>query len=224
MKTDKAGAGAVTAGDVPCIELHLVANTGIKVSEVFNDHPDVKDELFARLDPRRPGGYLVLISGGAGNGKTTTATAIIEDVASRVASSEEPLKLAHVGLVEHLYSRSITVRNGDEESCLVGEGVTAPVIFYDQFYGRSGKMAFEALSMAMAGRKVIGVIHGNSAQDGVDRLRQILAGFGVGTSFLNHLIDSGRVFSLYQTVRCAEAPQSLVGSESNTTTPEEGAK
>ena len=218
MKTDKGGAGTVTADHVPCIELHLTAKPGINVSEVLSDYPEVKDALFERLDPRRPWGSLVLITGGAGNGKTTTAMAIIEDVASRVASSEKPLRVAHVGLVEHLYSRAISIRNGDDESCLLGEGVTAPVIFYDQFSGRSGKMAFEALSMAMAGRKVIGVINGKSAQDGVDRLRQLLAGFGVGASFLDDLIDTGRVFSVYQTVRCAEAPQSLVGNESNTTT------
>jgi hypothetical protein len=202
----------------PGVELHLTANSAIKVTEVLNDYPGLKDELFKRLDPTQPGGSLVLISGGAGNGKTTTAMAIIEDVASRVASSDNPLRLAHIGLVEHLYSRSISILTGDGESCLVGEAVTAPVIFYDQFYGRSGEMAFEALSMAMAGRKVIGVINGNSPQDGFDRLRQLLVGFGAGESFLNDLINSGRVFSVYQTLKIPDAPQVLVGNESNTTT------
>jgi predicted PilT family ATPase len=213
-------AGAVITQ--PGIELHFTANSAIKVTEVLNDYPGLKDELFKRLDPTRPGGSLVLISGGAGNGKTTTAAAIIEDVASRVASNDQPLRLAYVGIVEHLYSRAITILTGAEESCLVGECATAPVIFYDQFYGRSGKMAFEALSMAMAGRKVIGVIHGNFPQDGVDRLRQLLVGFGVGESFLNDLIDSGRVFSVYQTLKSVDASRGVAGEESNTTTSEEG--
>lgn len=204
--------GAGAENNVPGLELHLTAKSGIKVSEVLCGYPNVKDVLFERLDPRRPGGSLVLISGGAGHGKTMTAMAALEEVARRVASSDNPLPVAHVGLVEHMYSRAITIRSGDGESCLLGEGVTAPVIFYDQFYGRSGKTAFEALAMVMAGRKVIGVIHGNSAQDGVDRLRQILVGFGVGASFLTDLISCGRVFSVYQTLKAADAPQGVVGN------------
>jgi predicted PilT family ATPase len=212
MKTDKSGAGPADAGGVPVVELHLIAKPGIKVSEVLSDYPDVKDALFARLDPRCSGGSLVLITGGAGNGKTMTAMAALEDVAQRGCGNGWPMPLAHVGILEHRFSPAIAARTDMGESCQLGNSVPEPMIFYDQFYQQSGRMAFEALAMVMAGRKVIGVIHGNSAQDGVDRLREILVDFGVGASFLTDLINWGQVFSVYQVLKAADAPQGAVGN------------
>lgn len=200
--------------NVPGLELHLTAKPGIKVSEVLNDYPDLRDELFARLDPRRTGGSLVLISGGAGNGTTMTAMAVLEDLASRIASSDNPLAVAHVGILEYLFSPAILARTDMNETCLLGDGVTEPVIFYDDIYQTSGKMAFEAMAMVMAGRKVIGIVHGESSQDGVDQLRKILDKFGVGASFLTDLISSGRVFSVYQSLRCADDPVDVVTDDS----------
>lgn len=166
------------------------------MSSIFAAHPDLPSSLRQLLDPSHSEGSLIMISGYAGNGKTTLARTLIEDVVSN-HGPDDRVPVAHIGFQEYLLPEGAAARYIDEEgACLSSERFQEKIAVFDEV--RTPQRAFEAITLAVAGVKVIAVLHATGPDLAIDRLRALLRSFGIGESFLNGLISKDRIISIWQ--------------------------
>lgn len=148
------------------------------LDSIFEENETIPLELHRLMDLSDSRGALVLISGVTGQGRSTTANALIRDLLSAKSKTSEPLMLVDVGL--------------DRNTCL-DLPLAQRLVLVEEI--RTERMAFEVVALAQAGVKVVTTLH---AKPGFDRLRVLLRNFGVGEVFLDGLIAQGQVISIHQ--------------------------
>ncbi|MDF9778889.1 glyoxalase superfamily protein [Pseudomonas baetica] len=148
------------------------------MATIFEESETIPQELHRLLDQSDSRGALVLICGATGQGKSTTANVVINDLLRANLNTNEPTLIVDVGL--------------GSETCLdfpLGQRL----VLVDEI--RSARLAFEVVALAQAGVKVVATLHG---KPGIDRLRVLLRQFGIGEVFLDGLIAEGQILSIDQ--------------------------
>ncbi|ALN21866.1 MULTISPECIES: glyoxalase superfamily protein [Ectopseudomonas] len=156
------------------IRVSVQSNQTPSVATIFSAHEPTIAELNRLMDLSDTRGALVLIAGPTMQGRTTTANVIMGELA-----------LERTGTRERLSRTSV---RPDEDFPL---GHRLKLI--DEI--RDDRIAFEAVAYALAGVKVVAVIH---ARDGLERLRVLLRSYGAGESFLDQLLAEGQALSVFQ--------------------------
>jgi hypothetical protein len=134
-------------------------------------------------------GGLILVGGLTAQGKTTTLTAIVNDVARRNTKGELVRVCNMSSELNHNFDPRIVVV--PEQLC--GGSPWPDLIFMDDI--RTPRMAFEAVSMARAGAKVAATIH--SAENIVERMQALLRSY-IGKTVFDALIAEQRVMMINQ--------------------------
>lgn len=138
---------------------------------VFSSNPNALSAAQRLLDFDSNEGSLILVTGLAGNGKTTLVHTLIKDHCERF-----PYNIAyvrHVGPLEILYPLNASVM--DTETLNYREPVRAGHNFMVVDEPMRSETAYQALWMASHGYKVIMVIHGDSCDNAMMRLYGLLA-------------------------------------------------
>lgn len=163
-----------SAARVPVVNSLKVAIIGDQkpsVASIFGREGAVSLELSRLLGMSDSRGSLVLIAGTTGQGKTTTANSMMDELASGFDSPHEGGKLSRrLKLIDE-------VRNEAD--------------------------AFQAVALAMAGMKVVAIIHAAEGR-GLDRLRIYLQRHGAGEQLLDRLIADGQVMVIHQELAWAD--------------------
>ena len=148
------------------------------MASIFDESETTPRELHRLLDQSDSRGALVLICGASGQGKSTTANVVIDELLRAKKKKSESVLLVDTAL--------------GSETCL-DFPLDQRLVFVDEI--RTARLAFEVVAMAQAGVKVVATLHGIP---GIDRLRLLLRQFGVGEVFLDGLIADGQILSIDQ--------------------------
>ncbi len=116
---------------------------------------------------------LVLITGAAGSGKSTTIACIIDEINSKhdktIITIEDPIEFVHNHKKSIVIQREITVDTKDFLSGLLASLRESPdVLLLGEI--RDAKTMEVAMTAAETGQLVMGTLHTNSAADTVDRI------------------------------------------------------
>lgn len=146
------------------------------------------------LAPSNSIGALIVVWGVTGQGKTSTAHAIIGDLLAQ-ANADTPTSILHSGFMEKsypAYPKILTVRYVPEAESILRSGQLAEqLVVVDDL--RDPDTTFEVVAMVMAGAKVIVTLHAKSP---VDRLRALLKAKGMGELLLERLLENGQVLTI----------------------------
>lgn len=156
------------------IRVSVQSNQTPSVATIFSAHESMIAELNRLMDLSDTRGALVLIAGTSMQGRTTTAEVVMGELALERNGTRE--RLSRIAI------------SPDEDFPL---GHRLKLI--DEI--RDGRIAFEAVAYALAGVKVVAVIH---ARDGLERLRVLLRRYGTGESLLDQLLTEGHALSVFQ--------------------------
>lgn len=156
------------------IQVSIQRNQTPSIATIFGTNESIIAELNRLMDLSDTRGALVLISGTAGQGKTTTARVVMGELALERNGTRERLSQIEVS---------------PEEDFPLGHRLK----LMDEI--RDDRIAFEAVALALAGVKVVAVIH---ARDGLERIRVLLRRYGAGENLLDQLIADGQALSVFQ--------------------------
>lgn len=108
----------------------------------------MSDDIRQMLSPYHPMGCLIVVWGVTGQGKTSTAMEIINNLLTR--SSPAPTSVLHAGPRVLTYPETLKVRDIPEgQSILQGGRITENLIVVDDL--RDAQNAYEVVSMVLAG-------------------------------------------------------------------------
>lgn len=124
------------------------------MATIFEESETIPLELHRLLDQSDNRGALVLVCGATGQGKSTTANVVINDLLRANINTNDPTLIVDVGL--------------GSETCL-DSPLGQRLVLVDEI--RSARLAFEVVALAKAGVKVVATLHG---KPGIDRLRVLL--------------------------------------------------
>lgn len=160
------------------IKVNLCRDQTRSMATIFQEDETIPLELHRLLDESDSRGALVLVCGATGQGKSTTANVIINDLMRARINGNGPTLI-----VDHVLA---------SETCLdipLGQRL----VLVDEI--RTARLAFEVVALAKAGVKVVATLHG---KPGIERLRVLLGQFGIGEVFLDGLIAEGQILSIDQ--------------------------
>lgn len=147
--------------------------------------------VYQMLAPSSSVGALIVVWGVTGQGKTSTARAIVEDLMAK-PDGDKPNDILHVGLKEFPYPERVSARYiSGAESILCSGQITESLVVVDEL--RDPYAAFEVVAMVLAGAKVILTLHAISP---VDRLRALLKAQGMGELLLDQLLANGQILAI----------------------------
>lgn len=168
------------------IQVSVRRNQTPSLATIFEENETIPLELNRLLDLSDSRGALVLISGATGQGKSTTANVVMNNLLlSANRNTHEPILMVEAGL---------------ESTTCLDLPLGHRLILVDEI--RTERMAFEVVALAQAGVKVVAILH---AKPGLGRLRVLLRRFGVGEVFLDGLIADSQFISIQQELAWADA-------------------
>ncbi|MEG0870410.1 MAG: ATPase, T2SS/T4P/T4SS family [Hafnia sp.] len=175
------------------LQIRLSLGETPNLNGLLKDHAGTLQILRNMLNVSNKAGALLLVAGLTGSGKTNTTRLVIEDLI-RTHGEKEPIRIAHFGHEEFMYPKSADARYLSDNASLLDEGLkNTHVVVVDEI--RSERQAFEAVTLAESGIKVIAIIHATSASE---RFRFLLERFRAGAKQLDALLADGRFMCLHQ--------------------------
>lgn len=146
------------------------------------------------LAPSSSLGALIVVSGVTGQGRTSTARAIVEDFIAQ-QDGDKPTDILHVGLKERTYHERVSARYTPGAGSILRSGpITESLVVVDEL--RDPYAAFEVVAMVLDGAKVIVTLHEKSP---LERLRALLKAQGMGELLLKRLLENSQVMAITAT-------------------------
>ncbi|MFL1449423.1 ATPase, T2SS/T4P/T4SS family [Pseudomonas tritici] len=156
-----------------------------------HEHEPSDIEVRQMLAPSSSLGALIVVWGITGQGKTSTARVIVDDLLAQ-PNGDIPRSILHAGVKEFTYPESVTARYVPEMEPILRSGpLTDDLVVVDEM--RDPHTTFEVIAMVLAGAKVIATIHAKSP---VERIRALLKAQGKGELLLDRLLESGQFLSI----------------------------
>lgn len=159
----------------------------------------IAEPVRRHLETLRAG--VVLVAGGFGTGKTTTASAYLRELAMRgamVITLEDPPELPLSG--DHGEGRILQVqmnRRHVDEEIEDTLRMAFDVLFLSEI--RTPSMAAEVIKASINGKLIVSTLHADSASSAVSRLISLAAesGKGLGEKAARETLASGLAFVIY---------------------------
>lgn len=143
------------------------------------------------LAPSSSLGALIVVWGVTGQGKTSTARAIVDDLLAQ-PNADKPMAIVHAGVKEFSYPEMVAARYVSETESILSSGqLTEALVVVDDL--RDPHTTFEVIAMVLAGAKVIVTLHAKSP---VNRIRALLKAQGMGEQLLERLLANGQVLAI----------------------------
>lgn len=174
--------------DAACASFHASSAPDVATS-FAHEASDIR--IRQMLDPSNSLGALIVVWGVTGQGKTSTARAIVNDLLAQ-PNAENPMAILHAGFKQFSYPEMVAARYVPEtESILRCGQLTDALVVVDDL--RDPHTTFEVIAMVLAGAKVIVTLHAKSP---VDRIRALLKAQGIGEQLLERLLDNSQVLAI----------------------------
>ena len=146
------------------------------------------------LAPSSSLGALIVVWGVTGQGKTSTARAIVDDLLAQ-PDADNPTAILHAGFKEFSYPEMVAARYVPETESILRSGqLTEALVVVDDL--RDPHTTFEVIAMVLAGAKVIVTLHAKSP---VERIRALLKAQGMGEQLLDRILENGQVMTITAT-------------------------
>lgn len=172
-------------------DLSIQSAVPVNLASIMGGHKDLQGEL-KRLLTKLGSGALVLVAGLTFSGRTSTVRVIVDELLT-AEEGKAAIPVAHFGQPEQPYQANVRYIDNNE-TCLGVDTLPEGIVIMDEV--RTGRLLFEAVALALAGKKVIATVH---AKPPVSlRLEALLRNFGVGQTILNELVEKGQCLAIHQ--------------------------
>jgi ABC-type glutathione transport system ATPase component len=173
-------------------------NLGAK--DIFQNHRSELDRIKRMICPIEPGGALLIIGGRCGNGKTTTASAIINHSLKTFPLSLTDIHIEHCGIYEVAYAKNAILHEQEASSFFERIRDLNPnrrFVVIDDIDSRLNSVM--AMNLAVSGFKVILVQHGVDCESILSTLVEYSGG-ELLDSPLSQLAAKDRLHIMHQSI------------------------